>query len=94
MKFILAALIVLSFSAHAAMDKDRCGSAVVTSLKAINPDITGAAETALLPYWKAVCDELIKEITGNMQIETTVEVPGAQAGSSTLSGTGMESTIQ
>ncbi len=94
MKIILVMIMLYSSTSFAALDKDRCGSAVVAALKVLNPSISGSVETNLLPYWKVICDELIKEITANMEITTTVSIPNAQAGSSTLPGTGVENTIQ
>ena len=95
MKIVLL-IILLSVSTPGlgGMDKSRCGAAIVAALKTLNPMIAGPAEANLLPYWVAVCDEIIKEIQVNMDVTTTVTVPGAMIGPNTLVGTGTDTSIQ
>ena len=68
MKKIIIILMLFPTLSFSAMDKDRCGDAIVVALKVINSNIAGASETALKTLWKAICDELIKEIQNNADI--------------------------
>jgi len=77
-----------------AMDKDRLGDAIVDTILAINPIAPSASEeTTLRTFWKAIASEIIDEIKDNMDITTTVSIPNAQSGATTLPGTGVDSTI-
>lgn len=76
-----------------AMDKDRLGTNIVEKLKTLNAGIDGASESFLLTYWKAISDEIIKEIKENMNVTTTVTVPNIQTGTQTAIGTGQETNI-
>jgi len=76
-----------------AMDKDRLGDAIVTRLQSLNGNIGGSDVTFLQPYWRAIADEIIKEIIANMEITTNVTVENVQVGGSTVNGTGEEDTI-
>lgn len=72
-----------------ALDKDRLGDAMadrVISFLTVTPG--GADETALRNLMKGLAQEIIDEFTNNAVVTTTTSTPGAQAGVSTLPGTG------
>lgn len=77
-----------------ALDKDRLGTDIVDKIAAFYPGgMTPTQKAQIEPYWQAIADAIIEEIKANMSITTTVSIPGAQAGSSTLPGTGQENVI-
>lgn len=94
MKKIIIILLIFPSLSFGSMDKDRCGASVVAALKTLNINITGASEANLLTFWKVICDEIIKEITVNMEITTTVTVPGVTVGPTTVFGTGVDASVQ
>lgn len=93
-KIFLIISILLSFSTFAAMDETRCGNAIVTALKVVNPNISGTGETQLQNYWKVICKEIIDEIKNNIDITTSVPVIGVQTGPSTVNATGTNTSVQ
>lgn len=72
-----------------AMDKDRLGNAMADAVLTCVPSSpVGADETKLRALMILLADEIIKEIIGNAVVTTTTLTPGAQAGPTTLPGTG------
>jgi len=65
-------------------------AAVVAQLKALNPEITGDAEAALLDYWTKISKGIIDTIVANAVISTlTIGVAaGVTSGGATAPTTG------
>ena len=79
-----------------ALNKDTWAQSIVTALKALNPEITGPAETALLAAWTAIKNGDVQHITGFAVVSTSVSVASvsgvtagaAASGPGTGTGTG------
>ena len=74
-----------------AMDKASMATKIINKLAALNPEITASPVYEL--YWREVSAGIIEEITQNMDVTTVVSIPNAQAGTSTLPGTGQDTLI-
>lgn len=84
MKNLLIIMFLLfSTVSMGAMTDTSCAAKVVTNLKTLNGEITGAAETTLTAMWVEICKAIIEEIQTNAVTST----PGAQTGPDTIPGT-------
>lgn len=72
-----------------AMDKDRLGDAFADSVLTFLTEAPIAADNVKLrELMKALANDVITEIIGFAVVETITSTPNAEAGSSTLAGTG------
>ena len=80
---IILLFLFFSLQSFGAMTASGCATKVVTNLKTLNPEITGAAETQLITTWTEICKGIIEEIQNNAVTST----PGVQSGGDTKAGT-------
>lgn len=76
-----------------AMDKTSMANRIKTNIQARNSNLDAPLAALLLPYLEDICDGVIEEMKANMEVQTTVTVPGGTAGTDVLSGTGQETSI-
>lgn len=74
-----------------AMSKASMASKIIAKLAIITPEV--AASPVYELYWMAISEGIIEELKLNMDVATSVTVPGAQAGASILAGTGQDTLI-
>ena len=82
-KIIVLVLVLISFESFGAMTASSCAGKVVTNLKTLNGEITGAVEASLIATWTEICKGIIEEIQNN----ATTSTPGVQSGGDTKAGT-------
>ncbi|MBE9542505.1 MAG: hypothetical protein IMF01_09320 [Proteobacteria bacterium] len=73
-----------------AMTKESMAAKIIAKIETLNPGVNHAL---YISYWEKISEGIIEEITANMEITTTVQVPGVQTGGSTVTGTGEDVTI-
>lgn len=69
-----------------AMNGNDMGDAVVTAIEGVDPSMTPDQIAQLRASWRAICSAIVTYMTANAAVVTST--PGAQAGGSTLPGTG------
>lgn len=77
-----------------ALDKTRLANGIIANIETLNPDLNLPNKAIILPYWEAISDALITEIKDNLEVITTVSVPGVQSGSDTVTGSGKETEVR